>query len=63
MAATPAATTTTMTIHTAVWRSPEASGTWKDPAAKNIETTNSSPLATQPAVVAIAPELSAVAAS
>ena len=47
----------------AVWCPPELSGGWKSPAAKPMAATKSTPFATQLAVDAMAPELSAVAGS
>ena len=59
----PAARMTARMIQTAVWWPPEPDGAWKDPAAKGKAIRNSRPLTVQLAVVAIAPALTAAAAS
>src|SRR5690242_16672558 len=61
--AIPAARTTARTTQIAVWRSSELDGASKVPAANGRAIRNSSPLAVQLAVVAMAPELTAAVAS
>src|SRR5271165_164568 len=62
-AATPAARMTARMIQTAASWPPEPDGAWKDPAAKGMAIRNSRPLTVQLAVVAMAPALTAAAAS
>jgi hypothetical protein len=54
---------TPTTIQITVWLPPEFAGGWKSPAAKPMATRNSRILAAQLAVDAMAPELTAAAAS